>query len=317
VRRPSWLLPFLFVTLFGSGYAVAKLGFTAASPMGFLSVRFVISAALLTLLALALRSRWPRGIAIAHTVVAGLLTVGLFTITSWTAIDRGVSPGLCALFIALQPLVVAALAPALLRERVERRTLVGLAIAFGGVALVVAQTIALRSAPASGIALAFLSLIGLSAGTLYQKRFCERMDPFAGGAIQSGASAMAAIGVGYLTEPMTVTWTPTFVFALTFMSIGVSVGAVSAFYVMLREGTATKVASIFYLLPVAAAIASYVIFRTPITAIALAGILVVTIGVSIANASSKETQQLLDRGRRHEELARVAAHEPLCDHVIE
>jgi drug/metabolite transporter (DMT)-like permease len=316
VRRPSWLFPLLFVTLFGSGYPIAKLGYSAASPLAFLSIRLVIATILLAGIALALRANWPRGVAAAHTVAAGLQTVGLFAIAGWVAVAVGVSPGLCTLVIALQPLLMAVTAPMLLGERVSRTTVLGLVIAFVGVALVVAHTLASRSAPPFGIALAVLSLIGLSAGTLYQKRFCAQMDPFAGGAIQSGVSAIAAFAVGVLSEPMHVEWNGTFVFALAFMSVAVSVGAISMLYVMLREGTATRVASTFYLLPVVAEIVSFALFHTPITAAALGGIAIVAVGVGVANLSPKRGKQLFDRRSADEEFARLHADQPFGHHVV-
>jgi drug/metabolite transporter (DMT)-like permease len=283
MRRSDALLPFLFIALFGTGYPVAKLGFAYASPLAFLATRLAVAVVVLAAIALLARVPWPRGKALMHAVVAGLLTVGTFTIASWVAVGIGVSIGLCALVMALQPLLVAVAAAPLLGERLDRRTLIGLVVAFAGVAFVVAHAVVLRNAPVGGIALAFFSLVGLSGGTLYQKRFCAEMNPFSGGAVQTAASAVVAALVGELTEPMRIVWTLPFVLALAFLSIGVSVGAITILYVMLRKGTATRVASTFYLLPVASVLASFVLLHTPISPITLVGIAIVAAGVTIAN----------------------------------
>jgi drug/metabolite transporter (DMT)-like permease len=295
--RQPWLLPGLFVTLFGSAYPIVKIGFTDASPMAFLAARLAIAVVILTCAALVLRSPWPRGRALVHVIVAGLLTVGLFSIPAWIAVGQGVSPALCALLIALQPLLVAAVASSLLGERLNARTLVGLLVAFAGVAFVVGHALTIGRTPCGGVFLAVLSLLGLSAGTLYQKRFCSGMNPFSGGVVQSGASAIAAAAVGVLTGSMHITWTVPFSLCLAYMSIGVSVGAVTMLYVMLREGTATRVGSMFYLIPVASALASYVLLRTPIAPVTAAGIAIVAAGVTITNM--KPSPVTVRFARRH------------------
>jgi len=128
-----------------------------------------------------------------------------------------------------------------------------------GVAFVVWYKIDFGTFQLFGVAMSFVGLLGLTFGNLYQKRYCANMSVFPGGAIQSAASALVLLPLALLFERMEVVWHPEFVIALAYMSVGVSIGALSLLYII-RRGNVSRVASVFYLVPVSAAIASYVLY---------------------------------------------------------
>jgi drug/metabolite transporter (DMT)-like permease/quercetin dioxygenase-like cupin family protein len=218
-----------------------------------------------------------------HIATAGLLTAATFSAGVFVALSLGISPALSALIIALQPLLVAVLANRFVRENISPRQWLGLALGLLGVAFVVGNQVRLDSAQITGVAMSVVGLIGVTAGNLYQKRFCARMNVVTGGAIQSGASALAILPFALLCETPTMQWTPPFIAALLYMAIGVSFGALTLLYVMIRRGDVSRVASVFYLVPMPAAVASFFAFGETFDPAVAVGVAIVAAGVLLVN----------------------------------
>lgn len=277
-------LPLLFVVLYGSGFVGAKLGLPHAPPLTFLALRFAIAAGVVALTALALRAPWPGTWRdAAHIGVAGGLTVGTFSAGVFVAIDLGLSPALSALIVALQPILVAIGAQGMLGERLAARQWLGLGLGLLGVGIVVGHKLDLTAVHLTGLAFAGLGLLGLSLGTLYQKRFCATMNVFSGGTLQSLAALGLCLPFALLVEDRPIAWTTAFAIALGYMSLGVSVGALSLLYVMIRRGEVSRVASLFYFVPVSAAVVSFIVFGERIDLPVIAGIAVTALGVIMVN----------------------------------
>jgi drug/metabolite transporter (DMT)-like permease len=274
------VMPIIFVILYGSGFVGAKLGLPYAEPLTFLVWRFVITTILLTLIAIFLGSPWPRKISeIMHLMVAGLLILATFSAGVFVAIYLGISPGVSALIIALQPILVALGVGPILGEKIFLRQWCGLVLGLIGVALVVSHKLTFDHAHVLGFFMAILGLLGLTAGNLYQKRFCSQMNIFTGSVIQSFSAGIAVLLGALIFESMKVEWTDQFVFALGWMSIVVSIGALSILYLLIRHGEANQVASIFYLVPVSTTLISFFIYFEPIDLMVILGISVIAIGI--------------------------------------
>jgi drug/metabolite transporter (DMT)-like permease/quercetin dioxygenase-like cupin family protein len=281
------LLPLAFVVLYGSGFVGAKYGLPYCPPLTFLAIRFAVAAALVSVIAVCLRASWPASLReAAHIAVAGLLTVATFSAGTFASMYLGISPALSALIIALQPLLIAVLARRVVRENVSARQWLGLALGFLGVAFVVGNQIRFDGAHAIGVGLSVLGLIGLTAGNLYQKRFCAGMNVATGGAIQAGASALAMVVLAAAWETPAIQWTPQFLGALLYMTVGVSIGAVTLLYVMIRRGDVSRVASVFYLVPVPAAVASLFILGESLDMAVVIGVGIIAAGILLVNATS-------------------------------
>lgn len=281
-----WLraVPALFVVLWSTGFLGAKLGLPYAEPFTFLGIRMVIAAALLLAFALASGAPWPvRPRDVGHQAVAGVLIHGIYLGGVFSAIDGGMSPAVAALIVGLQPLLTAALAGWWLRERVTRRQWVGLVLGFAGVALVVGdgpgETVQL-----AGVVAVFAALIAITVGTLYQKRFCGGADLRTSGVIQYAATACLMLLLAGLFETRQVQWTGPLVFALAWLVLALSVGAVGLLYTLIRRGAASRVASLFYLVPPFTAVFAFLLFGDRLGARAMVGMGVVVLAVWLVNA---------------------------------
>ena len=251
----------LFVLLWSTGFIGAKLGLPYAEPLTFLLLRMALVATLLTAVALATDAPWPKSPReLRHVVIAGLLVHGGYLSGVFSAIHQGLSAGIVALIVGLQPLLTALAAVVLLGEKPTPRQWTGLVLGLVGVALVVSSGLRDASFNAAGIALASFALVSITAGTLYQKRFVAATDFRSGGAIQYTATGLVLLPVAAMTETMRITWSAEFVFALAWLVLVLSVGAVSLLYLLIKRGRATEVASLFFLTPPVTAVMAFVLF---------------------------------------------------------
>ncbi len=280
--------PGLFVLLWSTGFIGAKLGVPYAEPMTFLTLRFVAAGTLLTLLALATGAPWPSSWkALGHIAVVGLLLQAVYLGGVFVAVSRGMPAGPSALIVSLQPLTVALLAGLTLGERVSRRQWLGFVLGVIGVFLVVVEKIDPASLPDQEgfgfveVGLCALSLLAITASTIYQKRFGLAADLRSGTALQYWVAAVAALFVAWTTEDMRVVWTGEFIFALGWLVLVLSIGAVSLLMFMIRMGEVSKVSSYFYLVPPCTAVIAFLIFGETLGLLALAGMLVAAVGVAL------------------------------------
>ncbi len=284
---PAWIaiMPVIFVLLWSTGFVGAKYGLPYAEPFTFLLLRFVIVALLLLAAALVLHAPWPASrVEFGHIAVAGVLVHAAYLGGVFSAIHQGVSAGEVALIAGLQPVLTAAVAGPVLGERVSARQWAGFVLGFLGVVLVVSNRLAPGGAGTIGYLSAVLEIAGITAGTLYQKRFCSHMDLRSGAVIQFSASAMLMAVLAPLTESMVVNWSGEFMFSLAWLVLVLSLGAISLLYLLIRHGEAARVTSMFYLVPPATALMAYALFGERLGAVALAGMGLVIAGVALVVA---------------------------------
>ncbi|HEV7369132.1 DMT family transporter [Arenibaculum sp.] len=278
------LMPGLFVVLWSTGFIGAKFGLPYVEPLTFLLIRLSIVAAVLGLVGVALRAPWPkRPIDALHVSVAGVLVHGVYLGCVFKAISLGLPAGVSALVVGLQPLLTAALVGPLLGERVSGRQWAGFALGLAGVLLVVWEKLALDPGYGAGLALSVVALLGITAGTLYQKRFCSGMDLRTGTAIQYAATSALLLPLALALETMEVRWTSEFVFALAWLSLVLSVGAIFLLFALIRRGAAARVASLFYLVPPVTALTAWALFDERLGLSALAGMGLAAAGVALVN----------------------------------
>jgi drug/metabolite transporter (DMT)-like permease len=277
-------LPALFVFLWSTGFIGAKLGLPHAGPLTFLALRFALAAALLALLALATRAPWPRRPAeVAHYAAAGLLVHAVYLGGVYVGIARGVEAGVSALIVCLQPLLVAALAGLLLGERVTARQWLGLALGLAGVGLILARKLGHGLGDPWGALACVAGLLGITAGTLYQKRHCAGMDLRTGNVVQFAAAALATGVPALLLEDNRIEWTGGFVFALLWLVVVLSLGAISLLYVLIRRGAASRVSGLFFLVPPTTALIAWPLFGETLGPVELAGMGLAVGGVALAS----------------------------------
>jgi len=276
--------PVVFVGLWSTGFIGAKFGLPYAEPFTFLALRFAVVCALLLPIVWLGKARWPHHAGeLGHIAVSGTLVHGVYLGGVFAAIHQGIGAGTAAVIVGAQPLLTATLAGPLLGDTITRRQWLGLAIGFAGVTLVVWHKIALATAGAAGLAFAVAALLGITLGTLYQKRFCADMSLRSGSLVQYAAAGLLMLLLSASFEHAPIVWSAQFVLALGWLVVVLSVGAVTLLWILIRRGAAARVASLFYLVPPLVAVLGYLCFDERLGAPALLGIALATLGVALVN----------------------------------
>jgi len=276
-------IPGLFVVLWSTGFIFAKLGMPSAEPATFLALRFLCVVPLLLALALVLKARWPSLRGAGHSAVVGVLMHVVYLGGVFAAIEKGVPAGVSALIVGMQPLLTATLVGPILGERVKAIQWAGLLLGLVGLVLVLREKLALGQGSAFGYGLCVAALAGMTIGTIYQKRYCARIDLVAGGAVQFTAALAVTGALALVFETARVEWTANFVIAIAWLVLVLSVMTVALLMWLIRRGAAAKVASLFYLTPAVAALLAWPLFGETFGLIGLAGMALTVIGVALAN----------------------------------
>lgn len=274
------LYPLLFVFLWSTGFVGAKFGLPYAEPLSFLLTRYLLVIVLMGLFAVVGRSPWPKQPAqYLHIGISGLLVHALYLGGVFVAIKHGLPAGITALVVGMQPLLTGLSSGLLLGEKVSPRQWLGLALGFCGVLLVVSGKFGSDLPLGPMLLPAVIALLGITAGTLYQKRYCPSFDLRTGSVIQFVPSALlTAVAVAFF-EDYRIEWTGEFLFALGWLVLVLSVGAISLLNLLIRNGSAVNVASLFYLTPPTTALIAWVVFGEKLTSTAMAGMALAAGGV--------------------------------------
>ncbi|KPQ29429.1 MAG: EamA-like transporter family [Marinobacter excellens HL-55] len=282
----SLFVPALFVWLWSTGFIGAKYGLPFAEPFTLLSIRMLLTLLPLAVLAWLMKARWPGWRGAGHLAVTGLLVHGCYLGGVFYAIDQGMSSGLVSLIVGLQPLVTALAAVVFLKEAVTRRQWWGLLMGLVGVSLVMIEKFGRSggsevSLSALTLLWAGLALVGISLGTVYQKRYGTSVDLVSGTMIQfSAAAVLFAIGA-FAFESREVQWTLQFKFALGWLVFGLSISAVLILMWLIRRGAASQVASLFYLVPPVTALEAFILFDERLGPMAMTGGAIAVAGVAL------------------------------------
>jgi drug/metabolite transporter (DMT)-like permease len=282
LKLESLIAP-IFVLIWSTGFVIARLAMPYVEPATFLFWRFAGVLMAMACLSLVWKISWPRMSQIGHIAIAGMLLQFGYLIGVWFAVRLGMTAGLVAIIVGLQPILTAWFA-AWVSEKVTTRQWIGLGFGFTGVALVVAEKIGFAHIPILSYFLAFGALLSITFGTLYQKKYCPVFDLRAGSSIQFGISALLCFVCMYFFESGVMVWNASVIGALLWAIFPLSIGSISLLFMMIRKGAATKVTSLLYLTPPTTAAMAWLLFDEPFTMMMAGGLALTMTGVVLVNA---------------------------------
>lgn len=280
------LIPLAFVGIWSTGFIAARLVAPWTDPLTFLSYRFFLSALVFMLIAQAVGASWPRGRAAwARAVVVGILLQSFYLGGVFWAVNRGLPAGVAALVVGLQPLATTLFATSMLSERPDARQWLGVLIGLVGTLLVLLPGIktdfgAIDPIPLVAVLIAMLSI---TLGTIWQKRTGPGADLRTNAAIQFIGAFVVTLPLALTTEDMRFesnwqAWT-----GLLWSVFGLSVGAISLLLFMIRRGSVSGVASLFYLVPPVVAFLSWLLFDETLGLLQVGGMLLAACGVGLVS----------------------------------
>jgi drug/metabolite transporter (DMT)-like permease len=282
-RPAAWLAaaPLVFVLLWSTGFIVAKYAAPHAPPLTFLLYRFAGAIAILLPIIAVTKAPWPRTASMwRDVVIVGVLLQATYLGGVWVAIAMGMPASVSALLVGAQPLLTAGLVFTV-GERASRLQWAGLIIGFAGIALVLSDRLTLAGVALPALAVNFLALAGITAGTLYQKKHVADVDLRTGSLIQFAASFVVLLPFAIATESMVVDFTLEFWLALAWSIVALSLVAITLLLVMIRRGRATDVTSLMYLTPPATAVLAWLMFGETLGVLAWGGVMVTMAGVAL------------------------------------
>lgn len=284
-QRPLWLIaaPVVFLILWSAGFAVAKIAVSHAAPLTVLALRYCLVLLLLIPVALVLRPPMPSRRGVLDVAVVGFLIQVVYFGLCYVAFKSGVSAGAVAIIVCLQPILVALSAPYLVGETTSRKGWIGLALGLTGAAIAILSRAGIQAENPFGIALACLALFGITAGTLYEKRFGISQHPITANLIQYGVGAAFTLPAAYLTEGMAVRWDAPFLWVLAYLVIGNSILAISLLLAMIRAGEVSRVSALFYLVPALSALFAWPLLGEVMPPLAWAGMALAGLGVALVS----------------------------------
>ena len=285
------LIPWVFVWIWSTGFIAAKYGLPYAEPFTLLSYRFVITLFFLLILIIYKKSPWPETrLDFFHLLIAGVLIHGVYLGGVFQALKWGMPAGLGAMVIGLQPIGMALVAGVLLKEEVSKKQWTGLIMGLVGLYLVLfdsldlTEQIAFDGFPIWAVFAVIISLFAISIGTIYQKRFCSNMNLYSGAWVQYFSASILCILVVLFFENGEVSWSRTFILAMTWQVLGLSIGAILLLMTMIKKDALASVGSYFYLVAPLVAIQAWFLFEETIGLSALAGVVLISFGVAITTS---------------------------------
>lgn len=280
------IAPGLFVVLWSTGFIGAKYGLPYAEPLTFLTVRMALGAALFAVIVIASRPAWPSATLIGHSAITGVLAQGGYLAGVFVAIHLGLPAGLSALIPGLQPVLTSTLANLWLGERVGALQWLGLALGAVGVYLVVEGRLEVGGTAPWAWASIVVALLGITLGTLYQKRFCAGVDLRVNMLVQSAAALLIFLPGSLIFDTRPIAWTGDFIFALGWLVLVLTFGANLLLFWLIRQQAATRVASLFYLTPAATAVMAWALFAEHLDALSIVGMAICAAAVFLVNVRS-------------------------------
>ncbi|WP_343561103.1 DMT family transporter [Kiloniella sp. b19] len=282
------LSPIIFVLIWSSGFVFAKFALPYAETFTLLATRFALVVAIMLPVALLTRAKWPGSWKETfHIAVAGMLLQAGYLGGVFAAIEQGLQAGATALIVGTQPLLVAFFARFFLNETVSFRQWTGLFVGVTGVILVVWTKLMSGLGTTEGIILALIALVTISAGTLYQKKYCGTMDLRSGSVIQYAASVLVCAPIAYATETMVIVWSSDFILGMAWLVLALSVGAITILFVLIRQGEASRVSSLFFMVPPTAALFAWLWFDETFGPMAMVGMVLTALGVALVTLKGR------------------------------
>jgi drug/metabolite transporter (DMT)-like permease len=278
-------MPWLFVLIWSTGFVVARYAMPHAPPMSFLSLRFALSLLCFVAWVLLAGAEWPRDRhQWMHLAVVGALMHSGYLGGVWSAVKAGIGAGTVAPLVGLQPVLTAIWLATAGRDgshgHVAAREWLGLLLGLAGLALVLGGKFGIGEVTPWNLALAVLALLGITAGTLYQKRFVAPCDVRSASSVQ----LLAALGVSLpfaLLESESLHWNAHLAGALAWSVLVLTLGGSSLLYLLIQRGAATQVTSLLYLVPPCTAAMAWLLFGESFSATMLLGLIVTVVGVAL------------------------------------
>ncbi|MFV7499464.1 DMT family transporter [Acinetobacter pittii] len=263
-----------FVLLWGSAAIFTRWGLDSASPIALLILRFATALFVLLLIAIFRKRLLPKHGTRKQVLLTGLLIIAGYSICYFKAMAHGVTPGLMATIMGIQPILTLCL----LEKNLQKERLLGLLIALAGLILLVWKSLTMSFIAPIGIFFALAALICITFGAIMQKNI--QQTPTDVLPLQYVVSLVVCLFIVPF-EHFEITWNSQLIISVLFLGILISVVAQLLLYRLLNQGNLVNVTSLFYLVPVVTALLDFLILKNKLPLAGLIGMIAILIGLML------------------------------------
>lgn len=262
-----------FVLLWGSAAIFTRWGLDSASPIALLILRFATALFVLLLIAIFTKRLLPKHGTRKQVLLTGLLIIAGYSICYFKAMAHGVTPGLMATIMGIQPILTLCL----LEKNLQKERLLGLLIALAGLILLVWKSLTMSFIAPIGIFFALAALICITFGAIMQKNIQQAPTDVL--PLQYVVSLLVCLFIVPF-EHFEITWNSQLIISVLFLGILISVVAQLLLYRLLNQGNLVNVTSLFYLVPVVTALLDFLILKNKLPLAGLIGMIAILIGLT-------------------------------------
>ena len=276
------IFPLIFILLWSSAFITTKPIIDNSDPFAALAFRFFFVAVGFYLFSLYLKqSIIVKKKNLIESVFSGVLFHGFYLGGVFYSISIGMPTGIAALIVTLQPVLTNALSGPILDEKVTLKQWIGVLLGFIGAALVLGFDIG-SDIPLLGLVATIVALIAITTSTIWQKKLSNNLSLPVSNFYQAvGGCLFHIMIIIFFTKPY-IDFSQTFIIAMSHQIFLVSFGAFTILMYLIKNNSASKTVSIFFLIPATSAFMAWLFLNESLTNLDLLGFLITTIGVYIA-----------------------------------
>ena len=276
------IFPFIFILLWSSAFITTKPIIDNSDPFAALAFRFALVA--LGFLVFSIYSKEKILISrknFFESFLSGVLFHGFYLGGVFYSISIGMPTGIAALIVTLQPILTNALSGPILNEKVSKKQWIGVLLGFSGAAIVLGFDIGSKI-PTAGLFATIIALLAITFSTLWQKKLSNNLPLSVSNMNQALGGCIFHLVIIILFAKPYIDFSQTFIIAMSHQIFLVSFGAFTILMYLIKNNSASKTVSIFFLIPATSAFMAWLFLNENLTALDLLGFLITTIGVYIA-----------------------------------
>ena len=276
------IFPLIFIILWSSAFVTTKPIIDNSDPFSALAFRFFVVA-----LGFFIFSFYKKQKILINkknlfqSLFSGILFHGIYLGGVFYSVSIGMPTGIAALIVTLQPILTNALAGKFLGEKISYIQWIGVILGFIGAVLVLSFDIG-TSIPILGVIASFIALIAITTSTLWQKKISNNLPLSVSNMYQALGGCLFHIIIIFIFADPYINFTPTFLIAMSHQIFLVSFGAFTILMLLIKNNSASKTVSIFFLIPPTTAIMAWLFLNEKLNNLDLIGFAVATLGVYIA-----------------------------------
>ncbi len=276
------IFPFFFILLWSSAFITTKPIIDNSDPFSALAFRFAIVTIGFFLFSIYSNQKiFIKKKNFIESFFSGILFHGVYLGGVFFSISKGMPTGIAALIVTLQPILTNALSGPILNEKVTTKQWIGVLLGFMGTTLVIGFDIG-SNIPIIGLTATIIALIAITSSTIWQKKLSNNLPLSVSNMYQAlGGFVFHIIIIIFFVKPY-IDFSQTFIIAMSHQIFLVSFGAFTILMYLIKNNSASKTVSIFFLIPATSAFMAWLFLNESLSHLDLVGFLITTIGVYIA-----------------------------------